>query len=75
MALHIMKQVNLMFCLPSNEFMKLMSNDVLEPMRYCTNLKDGVDKIQFWRLFLKHYANPLKDWIECWPENPSSYRR
>ncbi|XP_056696734.1 2-oxoglutarate-dependent dioxygenase 21, chloroplastic isoform X2 [Spinacia oleracea] len=51
-----------------------MSDDVHKPVRYGTSLKDGVDKIQFWRVFLKHYANPLNDWVQCWPENPPTYR-
>ena len=51
-----------------------MSNDVHKPVRYGTSLKDGVDKIQFWRVFLKHYAHPLEDWIDAWPTNPPTYR-
>lgn len=62
------------FDLPTKEKVNLMSNDVYKPIRYCTSIKDGVDKVQFWRVFLKHYANPLKDWIHMWPENPSDYR-
>ncbi|RDX73191.1 Flavanone 3-dioxygenase 3, partial [Mucuna pruriens] len=45
-----------------------------EKVRYGTSLKDGIDKVQFWRVFLKHYAHPLNDWIHMWPENPSKYR-
>jgi len=62
------------FDLPTKEKVNLMSKDVYKPVRYCTSIKDGVDKVQFWRVFLKHYANPLKDWIHMWPENPSDYR-
>lgn len=62
------------FNLPTSEKMKLVSNDVHKPVRYGTNLKDGVDKVQFWRVFLKHYANPLEDWINLWPDNPCDYR-
>ncbi|KAK2988917.1 hypothetical protein RJ640_026185 [Escallonia rubra] len=62
------------FNLPAEEKVKLMSNDVHKPVRYGTSLKDGVDKIQFWRVFLKHYAHPLKDWVEQWPSNPPDYR-
>ncbi|KAF5456217.1 hypothetical protein F2P56_025722 [Juglans regia] len=54
--------------------MKFMSNDVRKPVRYATTLKDGIDKVQFWRDLLKHYANPLEDWIDAWPANPPSYR-
>lgn len=62
------------FKLPGSEKAKFMSNDVHKPVRYGTSFKDGVDKIQFWRVFLKHYAHPLADWINTWPNNPSNYR-
>ncbi|KAG5558262.1 hypothetical protein RHGRI_008260 [Rhododendron griersonianum] len=62
------------FSLPTEEKSKLMSNDVHNPVRYATSLKDGVDKIQFSRAFLKHYAYPLEDWVKSWPENPPAYR-
>ncbi|XP_021714029.1 flavanone 3-dioxygenase 3-like [Chenopodium quinoa] len=62
------------FHLPADEKLKFMSKDVHKPVRYGTSLKDGVDKIQFWRVFLKHYANPLNDWVQSWPENPPAYR-
>ncbi|KAL8166440.1 hypothetical protein V2J09_007939 [Rumex salicifolius] len=62
------------FQLPLAERMKFRSDDVQKPVRYSTSLKDGVDKIQFWRIFLKQYANPLKDWIQFWPEKPPTYR-
>ncbi|KAL2926426.1 Flavanone 3-dioxygenase 3 [Bienertia sinuspersici] len=62
------------FKLPGNEKLKLMSNDVHKSVRYGTSLKDGVDKLQFWRVFLKHYANPLNDWLQSWPPNPPTYR-
>ncbi|KAH7537778.1 hypothetical protein FEM48_Zijuj03G0129400 [Ziziphus jujuba var. spinosa] len=62
------------FKLPESEKMKYMSNDVHKPVRYCSSLKDGVDKIQYWRVFLKHYSHPLRHWIDAWPDNPSDYR-
>ncbi|KAH7855422.1 hypothetical protein Vadar_024657 [Vaccinium darrowii] len=62
------------FNLPPQEKAKFMSNDVHKPVRSGTSLKDGVDKIQFWRVFLKHYAHPLEDWVKSWPENPPTYR-
>ncbi|CAK9168778.1 unnamed protein product [Ilex paraguariensis] len=58
------------FDLPTGEKVKFMSNDVHKPVRYGTSLRGGVDKVQFWRVFLKHYASPLKDWVELWPSNP-----
>ncbi|KAB2072925.1 hypothetical protein ES319_A07G050500v1 [Gossypium barbadense] len=50
------------------------SNDVYNPVRYGTSLKNGADKVQFWRVFLKHYAHPLDAWIDSWPHNPPQYR-
>ncbi|KAK9293036.1 hypothetical protein L1049_021020 [Liquidambar formosana] len=61
------------FDLPAEEKLKYMSNNVHTPVRYGTSLKDGVDEIQFWRVFLKHYAHPLKDWVGLWPQNPPNY--
>ncbi|KAJ4706522.1 2-oxoglutarate (2OG) and Fe(II)-dependent oxygenase superfamily protein [Melia azedarach] len=63
------------FNLPTEEKQTFMSNDVYKAVRYGTSLKDGVDKIQFWRIFLKHYAHPLDDWILSWPKNPSNYKK
>ncbi|XP_052187094.1 flavanone 3-dioxygenase 3 [Diospyros lotus] len=62
------------FSLPAPEKIKFFSNDVHKPVRYASSLKDGVDTIQFWRIFLKHYAHPLGDWINSWPANPPTYR-
>lgn len=62
------------FHLPTGDKMKFMSNDVHKPVRYGTSIKDGVDKIQFWRVFLKHYAHPLDAWIDSWPDHPPKYR-
>lgn len=62
------------FELPAEEKMKIMSSDVHKPVRYGTSVKDGVDKIQFWRVFLKHYANPLNDWLHFWPKKPPTYK-
>ncbi|KAF3433203.1 hypothetical protein FNV43_RR24305 [Rhamnella rubrinervis] len=62
------------FKMPAPEKMKYMSNDVHKPVRYGTSLKDGVNKVQFSRVFLKHYSHPLEDWIGSWPDNPPNYR-
>ncbi|KAI3508383.1 hypothetical protein L1887_23390 [Cichorium endivia] len=62
------------FNLPTSEKARYMSNDVHKPVRYGTSIKDGLDKIQFWRVFLKLYAHPLNEWIEQWPSNPPDYR-
>ncbi|KAL9245614.1 hypothetical protein vseg_019243 [Gypsophila vaccaria] len=70
-----LKAADKFFQLPADEKMKFMSRDVHKPVRYATSLRDGIDKIQFWRVFLKQYANPLEDWIQEWPENPPCYRK
>lgn len=62
------------FELPTMEKVKLISNDVYKPVRYGSSIKDGEDKVQFWRVFLKHYANPLEEWINLWPDTPQDYR-
>ncbi|KAJ8552849.1 hypothetical protein K7X08_020242 [Anisodus acutangulus] len=41
------------FELPTEDREKFMSNDVYKPVGYGTGLKDGADKVQFWRVFLK----------------------
>lgn len=46
------------------------SSDITKPARYEAALQ-GNNKS---RLLLKHYANPLKDWIPFWPQNPPHYR-
>ncbi|CAL5404804.1 unnamed protein product [Camellia sinensis] len=55
------------FGLPAKEKVKFISNEVTRPVRYGTSLKDGAYKIQFWRVFLKHYAHPLEDFVKSWP--------
>ncbi|XP_024969159.1 flavanone 3-dioxygenase 3 [Cynara cardunculus var. scolymus] len=62
------------FNLPTTEKVRYMSNDIHKPVRYGTSIKDGMDKIQFWRVFLKLYAHPLNQWIHQWPDNPPDYR-
>ncbi|KAB1204122.1 Hyoscyamine 6-dioxygenase [Morella rubra] len=56
------------FNLPTAEKVKFMSDDVHKPVWY------WVDEVQFRRVFLKHYAHPLEDWIDLWPTNPPTYR-
>ncbi|KAL3834695.1 hypothetical protein ACJIZ3_009431 [Penstemon smallii] len=60
--------------LPNEGKAKFLSNDVHNPVRYGTSVKDGEDNVQYWRVFLKHYAHPLKEWIGLWPNTPSDYR-
>ncbi|KAJ1273369.1 hypothetical protein BS78_06G274600 [Paspalum vaginatum] len=47
------------------------STDIGRPIRYDTSSRDGISKA---RSFLKHYANPLEDWVQYWPMHPPSYR-
>lgn len=50
---------------------KFASDDIRQPIRYDTSSRDGISLA---RSFLKHYSNPLEDWIHCWPANPPTYR-
>ncbi|XP_060218997.1 flavanone 3-dioxygenase 3-like [Lycium barbarum] len=62
------------FDLPNEEKMHLLSSNVHDPVRYNTSLNDVKDKVSFWRDFLKHYANPVSNWMDLWPSNPTSYK-
>ncbi|KAJ3681804.1 hypothetical protein LUZ60_014377 [Juncus effusus] len=59
------------FELHPDEKTKFASNDVKRPVRYEDGLKGSENKP---RLLLKHYANPLADWVHLWPPNPPYYR-
>ncbi|XP_047327973.1 flavanone 3-dioxygenase 3 [Impatiens glandulifera] len=61
------------FELPNHEKEKLMSSNVHKPVRYCTSIMAEIDKVRFWRVFLKHYAHPLQEWLGLWPNNPPEY--
>nr|XP_043622504.1 flavanone 3-dioxygenase 3-like [Erigeron canadensis] len=62
------------FNLPNDEKMCFASADVHEPVRYGTSVNHGVDRVFYWRDFIKHYANPLSEWTHLWPSNPPSYK-
>ncbi|KAK9055892.1 hypothetical protein SSX86_026979 [Deinandra increscens subsp. villosa] len=62
------------FNLPSDEKTCYASTDVHEPIRYGTSVNHGMDKVFYWRDFIKHYANPISDWIHLWPSNPPTYK-
>ncbi|TVU16475.1 hypothetical protein EJB05_40043, partial [Eragrostis curvula] len=47
------------------------SDDIQQPIRYDTSSRDGISLA---RSFLKHYANPVEDWIRYWPSQPATYR-
>ncbi|KAK1686390.1 hypothetical protein QYE76_047238 [Lolium multiflorum] len=59
------------FKLPSEIKEEFASDDLREPVRYDTSSKDGISMS---RAFLKHYAHPLSDWMQYWPEKPPTYR-
>lgn len=62
------------FDLPIEKKMQLQSDDVHASVRYGTSLNHRVDKVHFWRDFIKHYSHPISEWIHQWPANPSNYR-
>ncbi|PUZ49400.1 hypothetical protein GQ55_7G323000 [Panicum hallii var. hallii] len=51
---------------------KFVSADVQQPIRYDMSSRDGISTA---RSLLKHYANPLEDWVQFWPINPPTYRK
>lgn len=59
------------FDMPTERKEVLASDDIRSPIRYDTSSRDGISKA---RSFLKHYANPLEDWINFWPIQPATYR-
>ncbi|XP_066342880.1 flavanone 3-dioxygenase 3-like [Miscanthus floridulus] len=59
------------FKLPSETKEEFASEDLRQPVRYDTSSKDSISMS---RAFLKHYAHPLSDWIQYWPEKPPIYR-
>jgi hypothetical protein len=58
------------FHLPAEKKTEFESYDLTKPVRYEAALQ-GNNKS---RILLKHYANPLKNWIPFWPQNPPNYR-
>ncbi|KAM5554691.1 flavanone 3-dioxygenase 3-like [Rosa sericea] len=65
---------NEFFNLPVEEKMLLGSDNVHAPVRYGTSINQAVDRVHFWRDFIKHYSHPISKWIHLWPSNPSSYK-
>ncbi|KAJ3689915.1 hypothetical protein LUZ61_019079 [Rhynchospora tenuis] len=59
------------FHLPPEKKSEFESLDLKRPVRYEAALQGNNNKS---RLLLKHYANPLRDWIPFWPQNPPHYR-
>ncbi|KAL5216763.1 hypothetical protein ABZP36_008164 [Zizania latifolia] len=59
------------FKLSAEQKEEFASDDIRQPIRYDTSSRDGISMS---RSFLKHYANPLDDWIKLWPTQPPTYR-
>ncbi|KAK9076511.1 hypothetical protein SSX86_004845 [Deinandra increscens subsp. villosa] len=62
------------FDLPSDEKMCFASADVHKPVRYGTSMNHELDQVFYWRDFIKHYANPISEWIDLWPSSPPTYK-
>ena len=62
------------FELPSEEKMRFASANVHEPVRYGTSMNHVKDEVFYWRDFIKHYANPISEWIHLWPSTPPTYK-
>jgi isopenicillin N synthase-like dioxygenase len=59
------------FKLPSETKEKFASEELRRPVRYDTSSKDSISMS---RAFLKHYAHPISEWIQYWPQEPPIYR-
>ncbi|CAN1306416.1 2-oxoglutarate-dependent dioxygenase 19 [Linum perenne] len=57
------------FNLPEQEKQKYKANDVLDPIRYGTSFNTSVDKVLFWRDFLKVFIHP----VFHTPDNPPAF--
>lgn len=62
------------FDMPNEMKMCFASADVSLPVRYGTSLNHTTDKVQYWRDFIKLYANPISTWIDMWPSQPPTYK-
>uniref|UniRef100_A0A0E0G747 Fe2OG dioxygenase domain-containing protein n=1 Tax=Oryza nivara TaxID=4536 RepID=A0A0E0G747_ORYNI len=60
------------FKLPNEIKKEYASDDIRQPVRYDTSSKDGISMS---RAFLKHYAHPLCNWLQYWPQQPPIYRQ
>ncbi|KAL6844149.1 hypothetical protein ACP4OV_025822 [Aristida adscensionis] len=60
------------FKLSTEDKEEFASADIRQPIRYDTSSRDGISKA---RSFLKHYANPLEEWVQYWPMHPPTYRK
>ncbi|XP_068305365.1 2-oxoglutarate-dependent dioxygenase 21, chloroplastic-like isoform X3 [Pyrus communis] len=52
------------FDLPMDQKKLFSSDDISKPVRFVTNSRD----------FIKLYANPIENWIDLWPHNPTEFR-
>jgi hypothetical protein len=67
----VVEAASAFFKLPSEIKEKYASDDLQDPVRYDTRSKDGIS--MSWA-YLKHYAHPLSDWMEYWPEKHNSFK-
>ncbi|KAF3325661.1 oxidoreductase family protein [Carex littledalei] len=62
------------FELATDKKLELMSVDITRPVRFSLIKEVVMGQEQIQRLFLKHYAHPLEEWIHMWPSEPLDYR-
>ena len=63
------------FHLPEEEKMKLHSpGDFTSPIRFAPSIKDDDQNIVVSRESLKFLSDPLENYVNLWPTNPSSFR-
>ncbi|KAJ3698606.1 hypothetical protein LUZ61_002311 [Rhynchospora tenuis] len=63
------------FDVATEEKLKLLSDDITMPVRFNMIRENDMGQEKIKRLFLKHYAHPLKEWIHMWPSEPKEYRK
>ncbi|KAM0844904.1 hypothetical protein ACQ4PT_056746 [Festuca glaucescens] len=59
------------FDMPTKYKEVFASDDIRSPTRSNKGARDGISKA---RSLLKHYANPLENWVDFWPTQPEQYR-
>jgi isopenicillin N synthase-like dioxygenase len=62
------------FDLATDDKLELMSTDITRPVRFNLIKENNMGQEEIQRMFLKHYAHPLEEWIHMWPSKPPEYR-
>lgn len=64
------------FTLGIEEKVKYSAADINSQfISYGTSFNPAVDTVLSWREFLRHHSNPIEQFIDLWPNTPTSYRK